>query len=206
MKLLIAAMSEEDAQKRRRMLHEVFDGYNASSDWPGLAFLDDLLDMYPGAKVILNKRKTPQEWERSVRSSLAFFSTWTYHILTYWKPISYHHWTMYVEYMRLAKRRYGVDDIFGVECYERHNEWVRAVVAAKGKEVLEWEPDDGWTFCKFLGYDVPDEAFPRTNETAEIEKLKIVLVKKGLWAWAGVLGAAEAIAAMLVFALRLWYA
>jgi hypothetical protein len=37
MKILCTAMEEQDEQERRRMLHKVFNGYNASSDWPGFA-------------------------------------------------------------------------------------------------------------------------------------------------------------------------
>jgi len=182
-------MEEHDTQKRRRMLHTVFDGYNASSDWPGFAFLEDILDMYPDVKVILNKRGSASEWEHSVRASLMYFSTWRYHLLTYWVPVCHWHWKMYRTFARLAKIRYGVDDIFSEECYDRHNQWVRNVMAARGQELLEWEPDDGWSpLCAFLGYALPDEAFPRTNETADIEKLKVALVWQGLRAWAIVLG------------------
>lgn len=183
------ATLEPDRHKRQHLLHEIFDGFNASSDWPGHAFVDDLVNMYPGAKIVLNKRRTPQEWERSVRSSLAFFSTWTYLILTCWIPICYCHHRMYRDYMQLARRRYGVNDIFAAECYERHNEWVRKVASSRGKEVLEWEPDDGWEpLCKFLGYEIPTQPFPVTNDTTEIEQLKVVLIKRGLLAWAGVVG------------------
>ena len=200
MKILCRAMDELDRPKRQSMLHQVFDGYNASSDWPGMAFVDDLLDMYPNAKVILNKRRTPQEWVRSVRSSLAFFSTWKYFLMTYWIPVCYWHHEMYIEYARLAKRRFCVDNIFTIECYERHNNWVRNIAAASGKKVLEWEPDDGWEpLCKFLGCPIPDEPFPRTNETAEIEKLKVVLMKKGLWAWGGVIAVAATVAIITTY-------
>ena len=188
MKMLCEAMEEKNKHERRRILREVFNGYNASSDWPGFAFLDVLLDMYPTAKVILNKRRTPDDWQNSVQSSLRYFSTWRYHILTYWVPICYWHFKMYQTFARLAKARYGVDDIFTKDCYICHNEWVRDVAAARGKQVLEWEPEDGWEpICRLLGYDEPDAPFPRVNETAEIEKLKSVLVIKGLKAWAGVL-------------------
>lgn len=205
MKLLCRAMSEEDRHKRQSMLHQVFDGYNSSSDWPGMAFVDDLLDMYPAAKIILNKRRTPQEWVSSVESSLAFFSTWRYHLITYWIPICYWHHQMYVEYAQLAKRRFDVDDIFTTKCYERHNDWVRGVAAARDKVVLEWQPDDGWgPLCKFLGYEVPDEPFPRTNETAEIENLKQVLIKRGFWAWGGVVGATAVSTATLSYVCRAW--
>lgn len=190
MKILCAAMEEDNEQARRSMLHQVFDGYNASSDWPGFAFLEDILDMYPDVKVILNKRRTPDEWQGSVRSSLAYFSTWTYHLLTYWIPMCRWHFKMYRTFMRLAKVRYGVDDIFSGECYDRHNQWVRDVVASRGNDLLEWEPTDGWRpLCAFLGYDEPEEAFPRMNETVEIEKLKRLLVRRGLLAWAVIVAA-----------------
>lgn len=206
MKILNAAMEERDKLKRHQMLREIFDGYNASSDWPGFAFLDDLLEMYPDAKVILNKRKTAEVWERSVCSSLRYFSTWRYHILTYWVPISYWHFKMYQTFARLALARYGVEDIFTAECYERHNQWVRDVAAAHGKHVLEWEPRDGWTpLCSLLEYDEPDSEFPRVNETAEIEKLKKVLVRNGLWAWAKILGATAVTIILSVIAYRSQY-
>jgi hypothetical protein len=188
MKILCAAMDERDERQRRRMLHKVFDGYNASSDWPGFASLEDILDMFPNIKVILNKRKISREWQSSITMSLSYFSTWRYHILTYWIPICRCHFKMYRTYMRLAKARYGVDDIFSEDCCNRHNQWVRDVVAARGKDVFEWEPSDGWPpLCEYLGYGEPDEVFPRVNETIEIERLKGLLVKKGLQAWAGVL-------------------
>ena len=205
MKLLCKAMDEKDRQKRQSMLHEVFDGCNASSDWPGMAFVDDLMDMYPHAKVILNKRRTPQEWVGSVQSSLAFFATWRYHLITYWIPVCYWHHRMYVIYARLAKRRYGVNNIFTTECYDRHNDWVRSVAAARGKSVLEWQPDHGWEpLCALLECTIPGEAFPRTNETAEIEKLKGILIKRGLWAWSGVLSVAVLVVVTATYVCNTW--
>ena len=198
-------MREKDRHKRQRILQDVFTGYNASSDWPGMAFVDDLLDMYPDVKLVLNKRHSPEKWEESVRSSLQFFSTQLYHRLTYWVPICHWHWQMYRDYMRLAKRRFDVDDVFTAECYERHNQWVRTTAASRGKQVLEWEPEDGWEpLCKFLGREVPSHLFPRTNETVEIAKLKVVLIKKGLLAWAGVLGATLVAVAIMSFFYRSW--
>lgn len=187
MAILCAAMRQPDTVERQKILRLVFSGYNASSDWPGHAFVDDLLDIYPSAKVILNKRTSAPEWEQSVRASLRFFWTRTYLILCLWLSVSRRHHRMYRQYALLAKRRYGIDDIWTTECYEAHNTWVRAVCADKGTEVLEWEPDDGWApLCKFLGRRVPHQPFPRTNETAEIKKLKAVLIKNGLCHWVGV--------------------
>ena len=56
--LVIDAMQEENRERRHKLLHQLFDGYAATSDFPGWAFVDDLMDMYPEAKVVLNQRKS----------------------------------------------------------------------------------------------------------------------------------------------------
>ena len=63
-RLLARATLEPNKEARQKLLHQIFDGYKASSDWPGHQFADDLMDMYPNAKIILNKRRTPEEWEK----------------------------------------------------------------------------------------------------------------------------------------------
>lgn len=188
--LLNIATHEQDKEKRQAILTNIYQGYNASSDWPGFAFLEDLLELYPDCRVILNKRRSAEDWRKSCKESLEFFSTRTYHWITYWLPQCYQHHKLYTTYTKLAKKRYGVDDIFSTDCCERHNQWVRDVCAARGKEVLEWRPDDGWgPLCRFIGRPVPKVPFPRTNETEEIEKLKWVLLKQGMVAWAKVVSA-----------------
>jgi hypothetical protein len=49
--------------------------------------------------------------------------------------------------------------------FERHN---RAVIAAvPASRLLVYQPGDGWEpLCGFLGVPVPDEPFPRLNDTA----------------------------------------
>ncbi len=170
--------------ERQKVLKELFTGYNASSDWPGFAFVDDLLDLYPDCKVVLNTRSSAHAWEGSVRGSLRFYSTYTYRLLTFWSPQSYWHYRLYRGYMKLAKQRHDTDDIFSAECYERHRLWVHKVAAGRGIPVLEWEPSQGWKpLCQFLAVDVPDELFPRMNEAAELSKLKVALLKRGLLQW-----------------------
>jgi hypothetical protein len=182
--------STRDKTKRQKLLLDLFNGFNASSDYPGFAFLDDLLDLYPDCKIILNKRHSAAAWEKSIRSSLLFFSTPLYYWLCFWSPQSRAHYYLYATFIKLARERYGVEDAFSRECYEKHNEWVRQVAKAKGKEVLEWRPEDGLEpLCRFLGRDVPkDVVLPKTNEGGEIERLKGVLVRRGLLYWALVLG------------------
>ncbi|OCL13283.1 hypothetical protein AOQ84DRAFT_416223 [Glonium stellatum] len=176
-------------EERRKIVKDLFGGYLASSDLPGFVLLDDLLDLYPDAKVVLNKRKSKEEWARSFRESLLFFSTWRYICLCWLVPISYTQWMAYQSYSALMKRRFPeLMDPFGIEAYERHNEWVREVAREKGKGVLEWEPREGWgPLCRFLGREEPKDEFPRLNDAKEIRKLKVYSIQRGLIAWTMVL-------------------
>lgn len=189
---------ETDTAKRRKMLHSLFDGYNASSDFPGMAFVDDLLDMYPDVRVVLNRRESAEAWERSVRGSLMFFSTRTYLVLTYWVAQSYWHHQLYCAYKDLCWRRFRVRDIFTQELYEKHNQWVRDVTRAKGKAVVEWEPSTGWgPLCEPVGKSEPKEEFPNVNESQAIKDLTRFLIIRGLKAWAVVLLTPAALALAL---------
>lgn len=197
-KLSAAAMIESDKTKRQALLRQIFTGYNASSDFPGMGFVDDLLEMYPDMKVVLNKRDSSAAWERSVNESLRYFSTWRYAIVTCLSVQSRWHWLIYRRYTALAKRRFGGStDIWDREYYDLHNEWVRELCRKHGKEWLEWEPDMGWEpLCKFLGREVPAAEFPKSNETAEIKKGAQMLTARGLVYWTGAVG---------VVALGVWF-
>lgn len=189
LKLSVRVTSEIDTQKRQKLLSEIFTGYNASSDFPGMAFVDDLIQLYPDMELVLNKRHSAEAWEKSVKESLRFFSTWWYFGSVCLLPQGYWHWKLYREYHKLAKRRFGKRvDIWSAEYYEMHNKWVRRLARANGKQILEWEPAMGWSpLCEFLDMKMPDGEFPKTNELAEIKELKVLLVVKGIAIWLVVL-------------------
>lgn len=188
-------------ERRREMLGRLFAGFNASSDLPGMAFVGDLLEMYPGVKVVLNKRQSAREWAKSA-DVLRFFSTWTYAVVCGLIPLCRWHRYTYWEYEKMAKRRFGKDtDIWAPEYYHRHNQWVKEVCREKGVECLEWEASMGWEpLCKFLGVEVPKEKFPVSNETKDLLAIKPWLVKMGLASWV----AALAVVGGVWFAAR-WY-
>ena len=43
-KILAQATLEKNREVRQKLLHQIFDGYKASSDWPGHQFANDLAD------------------------------------------------------------------------------------------------------------------------------------------------------------------
>ncbi|KAI0528425.1 hypothetical protein GGR58DRAFT_519072 [Xylaria digitata] len=169
--LVLDAPREEDKDKRQKILHKLFDGYAAICDFPGVAFTDDLMDMYPTAKIILNQRASPLQWAQSIDESLMFFNSWTYRITTF-----------------LSKAdRLHVKIHLAAFAYTRYNDLVRDEAHKRGRRVLEWEPQDGWApICEFLGKPLPPISlpFPHCNGKEEMQKLKIILVARGLCYWA----------------------
>lgn len=70
---VIACMLEPDAKIRQKMLRPLFDGYASTADFPGIVFIDDLMDMYPDALIILNQRNDAEAWVTSFSNALMFF-------------------------------------------------------------------------------------------------------------------------------------
>ena len=61
--------------------------------------------------------------------------------------------------------RRDLSEAAAIDSFERHNDSVRASVAAD--RLLVYEVEQGWAaLCSFLGAAVPDEPFPRGNDAA----------------------------------------
>ncbi|KAF2759867.1 hypothetical protein EJ05DRAFT_312327 [Pseudovirgaria hyperparasitica] len=193
---LVRSMAlERDKATRQAMLRTLFDVVNSSADFPGMWFIEDLVEMYPDAQIILNKRRSGTEWHKSFMDTIYWFSV----------PNGVYAWAAWlvetdreqvnlfrVFYSQLPER-YGVED-WCPEMMDRHSELVRRVARKHGKEVLEWEPADGYEpICKFLGKDVPAEPFPRTNETADILFIQKFLLVRGLAYWLAALATPVAV-------------
>ena len=83
------------------------------------------------------------------------------------------------------------DKDYAIEVFERHNAEVQRRIPED--RLLVFDVKSGWEpLCEFLRVDVPDEPFPRTNDTADMRRrlrgVKIisiaVLVTLTLLAWA----------------------
>lgn len=181
---------EEDKQKRQAMLHTLFDGYDSSSDFPGMMFVDDLIEMYPDVKIILNKRSCADAWVKSITRTLQYFGSSQYFATCYLWSTDHWHWKVHQATYRLVKKRYGEDSIFTKRSYERHNQWVKDVCKKYNKELLEWEPSMGYEpICKYLGKPVPIKRFPHANDEETVKKVIWFMKIRGFLSWATVLGA-----------------
>jgi hypothetical protein len=55
LKICYTGELETDKEKCQKPLHQLCDGYATTADFPGMTFVDDLMEMYPSTKVVLNK-------------------------------------------------------------------------------------------------------------------------------------------------------
>jgi hypothetical protein len=143
----------------------LFQEYQATVDWPGCNFYEELLRLYPDAEVILTVRD-PDRWYDSAKQTIYYvrqaFPDW----LLPWMPR-----------MRRFRRmldRLIWDGTFGgrfedkphaIEVFNRHNEAVKRAVPPD--RLLVYEVREGWgPLCAFLGVPVPEgQPFPHLNDT-----------------------------------------
>ena len=141
--------------------------YDAVTDIPTALFVEQLVEAYPEAKVVLTNRPY-ESWVRSMEDTI----WWLYGsklarfcLSTGIGP------TTLLEFTRLnaaiwkVKNGYKMSDCPEARAgYERHNALVRSIVP-KGN-LLEFGPKFEWEpLCKFLGKDVPNEPYPWSNES-----------------------------------------
>jgi hypothetical protein len=205
--MVIDAMLEEDRERRHKLLHRLFDGYGATSDFPGVMFVDDLMDMYPDAVVILNQRKSGQVWADSINNSLVFFGSKTYLFIAFLIQTDRLHYQMHQVAYKFWKKKFGVErsELFTAKFYEIYNNWVRQEAAKRGKRLLEFQVENGWKpLCEFLGKTPPtaDVPFPRLNDQRTMNIIKTIIIGRGLLAWSGL---AATLYAVSVFTRR-WLA
>ncbi len=150
----------------------VFDGYSSAVDWPAAAFWRELVAAYPEAKVILTVRDPARWYDSAVRTVFS-------------GPLRSEGQPGHTIYrlLQTVGPRFGAftsmvdeavhDRVFGVPLsdrrevmarFERHIREVQAEVPAD--RLLTYDVKDGWEpLCRFLGVPVPEQAFPRSNDS-----------------------------------------
>ncbi|AEV83845.1 hypothetical protein ACWT_2596 [Actinoplanes sp. SE50] len=144
-------------------LDRALDGYRSTVDWPGVYFWRELVDRHPRARVVLTVRD-PDDWYASAERTIWAASR---------RPAAPGLTAMRemvdaTNWVGTFDGRFG-DRAYAIEVFNRHNAAVRETVPAE--RLLEYRIGDGWEpLCAFLGRPVPDEDFPRLNDTAAFQE------------------------------------
>ena len=139
----------------------IYRGYASAVDWPTACFFRELHRAYPEAKFVLTVRD-PDKWADSFSATIQKLVRDRDHA-----PADKQAW---LEMANRVIARTGFPEDMGQEqlarAYVAHNEAVKAAIPSG--QLLVFQVKDGWgPLCEFLGVDVPDEDFPRTNHRAE---------------------------------------
>jgi hypothetical protein len=156
------------ADRRPTDWSALFDGWRAVVDWPASFFWRELADHFPDARLLLSVRDADR-WYDSMMATI-------YQTMRRGMPEGAPE--VFVRQGEMAKK-IVIDLTFAgrledrahaIETYERHNQAVRDAFAG-GDRLLEFEPSQGWApLCEFLGQAVPDEDFPRVNDSASFQE------------------------------------
>jgi hypothetical protein len=140
----------------------LFAGFNSVVDWPACDFYPEILKQWPEAKVLLNVRD-PESWYTSMVNTI---------------------WQVYEDLRRAGQTpessplyRLGQtmlwegtfhgrfeDKAYAMGLFEQHNARVKASLPAD--KLLVFDVKQGWEpLCRFLNVPVPDQPFPRVNDT-----------------------------------------
>ncbi len=161
-------------------LKEIFQGYGATVDWPGCKFYEELMRLYPDAKIVLTVRD-PESWYESskntiyqgikqIKSSIlvsalffitGLFNSFQRHIFRLQNAIIWN---------GTFRGRFEDKD-YAISIFNQHSENVKRNVPAD--KLLVYEVKEGWgPLCAFLAVPVPEnKPFPHVNDRAFFKKM-----------------------------------
>ena len=143
----------------------IYAGFGSAVDWPTAAFFRDLVNAYPSAKFILTHRN-PETWADSFGETIHTAIAGRHQA-----PPDKRAW-LEMAYGVIAKTGFpeGLSRDQLIAQFNAHNEAAKATIPAE--RLLVYQVKEGWgPLCEFLGADVPEEPFPRTNDRAEFWEL-----------------------------------
>lgn len=143
----------------------VFEGYNASVDWPSAAFWRELSDHFAAAKVLLSVRPA-EDWVKSIHATI-----YASLMKRANDPDNTSRNRRDMAYELIINQTFQgkLDDAeYAKSVYEAHIAEVQRTIPAE--RLLTYNVAEGWApLCAFLEVPVPDEPFPLTNTTAEFQ-------------------------------------
>ena len=146
----------------------LFRDFQATVDWPSARWWREIAAHYPEAKVLLSVRD-PEAWYKSM-------------IDTIYQPMKWPVPDSVPELARLQNemaRKAILEETFdnrfedkahAIEIFKRHTQEVRDTIDPA--RLLVFDVKEGWApLCRFLEVPIPDQPFPRLNDTATTQAM-----------------------------------
>ena len=140
----------------------VFDGYEATADWPGANFTHDLAAFYPDAKIILTMREVDSWWTSYSGTIMKYLQILPEDLPDHIRAICELVKVMLGEHFGAAYD----DEQAAKPAYQNHVDKVSN--SYEDGRVLCFDVRDGWgPLCEFLGKPVPGGDFPRYDARSD---------------------------------------
>lgn len=144
--------------------------WGSSCDFPSALYYRELMAVFPDAKLILTTRD-PGSWYASMSETIVpMFNRFPNRLVLRRLPVvGWPYRTMKGTYVQLDIIDRFAEREHVLARYDAHIAEVKRTVPAD--RLLVFEAKQGWgPLCEFLGVPVPDEPFPRANDTAEFKR------------------------------------
>ncbi|KAK1708668.1 uncharacterized protein BDZ83DRAFT_724376 [Colletotrichum acutatum] len=158
------------------------DGYVAITDAPGSNLVQELVTLYPDAKVVCIVCDD-KAWERSMGGLNGEVSPSALHSVLFLLP-TMRLFPAYVQTLILhCVKLYGESNLPIVKTYHRHIAYLKSVVPPE--RLIFFDVRDGWKpLCKALDLPVPENvSFPNINDGKAIQAFAMKQIKRGLGTW-----------------------
>ena len=169
---------EEDPKTRQEMLKKFFDNskYKSSVDFPANVFFEDLMQIYPNAKIILSVRDSPESWAKSAQETIFGYESGARmsferlpgisQLLRLVPFVGTYQLTRMIEI--LVPRMFVKNKpSFSLQALSAaHSDWKKHCESKVSNEkLLIFNVKEGWKpLCDFLEVKKPDSEFPRVND------------------------------------------
>ncbi|OAL33746.1 hypothetical protein AYO20_06922 [Fonsecaea nubica] len=183
-------------------LAELTEACVATSDQPGCYFLEELLQLYPEAKVICTIRDRDSWWDSysALWQGIEDLYSWSW-----LSPSLRRFCTFSYEFWRRVPQAVGIPEceplpmVNQEKLYEAHAEYVRRVVPAS--QLYFFNVRDGWEpLCTILNVPVPKTPFPHAFPRSLLKEAKNSSVARLKRRLAGMIGLAGLVIGVAGFA------
>lgn len=129
---------------RKEYFDRILGDKEATTDVPAAWFAAELLQAYPDAIVILNRRRDVKAWKASFRASvLPMMQSWKYWLASWFEAELF--WGVWLT--RLGHQRFLFNGNFEAnaeKAYIEHYQSLEAILQAEGRSYLDWSVEDDW--------------------------------------------------------------
>ncbi|MFI6028013.1 sulfotransferase family protein [Amycolatopsis magusensis] len=146
----------------REALRTAVEGYRGTLDFPSCLLWREMMELFPDAKVLLSVRD-PESWYHSAAATIfnPVMEEVAARLAANDDAVTTDMMTAMAEH---GFGDHGKDET--IAWFVQHNKDVMATVPED--KLLVYQVSDGWEpLCEFLGAAVPQEPFPRVNDSAD---------------------------------------